>query len=65
MASASGVGGGGHKRTICYFWLLFVQILRHHGIQLDEEDLYHLMSDIDTNMDGKLSYAEFLKYFLV
>ncbi|XP_075243670.1 uncharacterized protein LOC142337917 isoform X2 [Convolutriloba macropyga] len=43
----------------------FLKILRHHGIQLDEEDLYHLMSDIDTNMDGKLSYAEFLKYFLV
>ena len=64
MASASGGGGGGFAKTDPIL-LLFVQILRHHGIQLDEEDLYHLMSDIDTNMDGKLSYAEFLKYFLV
>ena len=43
----------------------FLAVLKSHGINLDEEDLYHLMSDIDTNMDGKLSYGEFLKYFLV
>ena len=43
----------------------FLRVLRDHGIVLSEEDLYHLMSDIDENMDGKLSYSEFLKYFLV
>jgi len=34
------------------------QLLKHFDINLDEEELYHIMSEIDKNQDGFISYHE-------
>lgn len=36
----------------------FKQILKQFNIKLDEEELYHIISEIDKNQDGLISYDE-------
>ena len=36
----------------------FKQLLTQMNIHLNEEEFYHLMSEIDKNQDGVISYAE-------
>ncbi|XP_071506933.1 EF-hand calcium-binding domain-containing protein 6-like [Diadema antillarum] len=38
----------------------FRRILSSMNIRLSEEDFYHVMSEVDENMDGNVSYDEFL-----
>ncbi|XP_064600141.1 EF-hand calcium-binding domain-containing protein 6-like isoform X2 [Liolophura sinensis] len=41
------------------------RILTDFGISSTEGNTYHLMSEFDTNMDGKISYNEFLEQCLL
>jgi Ca2+-binding EF-hand superfamily protein len=36
----------------------FNQLLQQFDIQLNDEELYHLISEIDKNLDGIISYDE-------
>jgi len=36
----------------------FKQILKQFNIKLDEEEFYHVISEIDKNQDGFISYNE-------
>ncbi|XP_041352122.1 EF-hand calcium-binding domain-containing protein 6-like isoform X2 [Gigantopelta aegis] len=40
------------------------KVLRQCKIPFNDEDLYHILSEFDANMDGKISYDEFLKTLL-
>ena len=42
----------------------FKQIFKQFNIKLDEEELYHIISEIDKNQDGLISYEE-LYYSLI
>ena len=42
----------------------FNQLLSQLDIQLNEEELYHIVSEIDKNQDGVISYEE-LYYSLI
>lgn len=42
----------------------FIQLLKKFDINLNEEELYHVMSEIDKNQDGLISYDE-LYYTLI
>ena len=36
----------------------FKQILKQFNIKIDEEEFYHVISEIDKNQDGFISYNE-------
>ena len=38
----------------------FKKVLKNCNIDVGPEDLYHVLSEFDTNMDGRISYEEFL-----
>ncbi|KAL8619052.1 hypothetical protein ACOMHN_020750 [Nucella lapillus] len=42
----------------------FKRVLAECSIPLTEEDLYHILSEFDSNMDGRISYPEFLDALL-
>jgi len=42
----------------------FRYVLRQYNVNLDEDEFYHLMSYYDKNMDGKISYNDFIKAYL-
>lgn len=39
-------------------------LLRHRNIFFSHDDLYHLLSSFDKDMDGKLSFKEFKNLIL-
>jgi Ca2+-binding EF-hand superfamily protein len=43
----------------------FKQLLKLFNIQLDDEELYHLVSEIDRNQDGLISYDELYSSLIV
>ncbi|XP_070191143.1 EF-hand calcium-binding domain-containing protein 6-like isoform X2 [Littorina saxatilis] len=42
----------------------FKRVLKECGVPVSEEDLYHILSEFDTNMNGHLGYQEFLDALL-
>jgi len=42
----------------------FIQLLNKFDIHLNEDELYHIMAEIDKNQDGVISYNE-LYYALI
>ncbi|XP_013416722.1 EF-hand calcium-binding domain-containing protein 6 isoform X2 [Lingula anatina] len=42
----------------------FRRVLESCGLNVSEEDIYHIMSEFDKNLDGKISYEEFLNSLL-
>lgn len=38
----------------------FKRVLKECNIPVSQEDLYHIVSEFDEDMDGKISYVEFL-----
>lgn len=44
--------------------LEFRQILRQFNVNLSEEEFFHLLSYYDKNLDGKVSYNDFIRAYL-
>lgn len=42
----------------------FRQVLRQFSVNLDEDEFYYLLSYYDKNMDGKISYNDFIRAYL-
>lgn len=44
--------------------LQFRQILRQFNVNLSEEEFFHLLSYYDKNLDGNISYNDFIRAYL-
>ena len=44
--------------------LQFRQVLRQFNINLSEEEFYHLLSYYDKNLNGDISYNDFIRAYL-
>ena len=42
----------------------FRRVLRQFNVNLEEEEFFHLLSYYDKNMNGKISYNEFIRAYL-
>lgn len=53
------------RRTGSLDQVQFNELLKQFGIDLSNDELYHLMSDLDRNQDGRISYAELYRALIV